>query len=58
MLETEPAITWSENKAAELIRKIRRSQFAEGCFADARDFMADGYACEVALAMAWGYWGS
>ena len=48
---------WVEAKAAELIGKIKRSQWAESCFADVRRFMAEGYACDVAMAISWGYWG-
>lgn len=47
---------WVERKSAELIAKIKRSQYAASCFADARMFMADGYASDVALAIAWNYW--
>ena len=56
MRDVEP-ISFSERKAAELIAKIRRSQWADGCFADAREFMAQGYVSECALQLAWNYWG-
>lgn len=49
---------WIERKTAELIAKIKRSQWAEGCFRDARHFIREGYAHDVALVMAWRYWGT
>lgn len=52
----ETSECWVERKAADLIARIRRSQYAKDCFADARMFMEAGYASDVALAMAWNYW--
>ncbi len=54
----KPQTDWVEQKTAELIAKIKRSQWADGCFRDARYFAREGYAMDVALAMAWKYWGS
>ena len=56
MQSVEPC--WVENKCAALIERIRRSQFALDCFSDARMFMEEGFASDVALAKAWAYWGS
>ena len=47
---------WVERKAAELIGKIKRSEYAANCFSDVRMFLAEGYAADVALALAWNYW--
>ncbi len=50
---------WEENKLAELISKIRRSQYAKDCFADAKQLVSDqGYSMVVALAISWKYWGT
>lgn len=50
---------WIETKTAELIDAIKRSPYAKDCFADARQFAEeDGYVMDVALAIAWRYWGS
>ena len=49
---------WEESKAAEMIDKIRRSEWAPGCFADVKHFLSEGYCSSVALAMAWKYWGA
>ena len=48
---------WIERKTAALIATIKRSQWAADCFRDARHFASEGYAMDVALAMAWSYWG-
>ena len=56
--ESDQPKCWEENKAAELIRRIRRSEWASGCFTDVRHFLSEGYCSSVALAMAWKYWGS
>ncbi len=48
---------WVEAKTAELIAQIKRSKYAKDCFADAKFFAErDGYAMDVALAIAWSYW--
>ncbi len=47
---------WIENKCDELIQRIKRSQYAKECFADARWFHEQGYVMDVALAQAWNYW--
>jgi len=47
---------WVEIKCADLIAKIRRSQYARECFADVRYFMELGYVHDVALTLAWNYW--
>lgn len=49
---------WVENNSAAMVAKIKRSPFAAACFSDVRHFMADGFAADVAMAMAWNYWGA
>lgn len=48
---------WIELRCAALIARIRRSRWAGNCFADAVDFVGQGYAMDVALVKSWGYWG-
>lgn len=57
-MKQKPQIDWVEQKTAELIAKIKQSQWAADCFRDARFFAREGYAMDVALAMAWKHWGS
>lgn len=54
MPDTTPC--WIETKTADLIARIKRSTYANACFADARYFAAEGYVMDVALQIAWNYW--
>lgn len=47
---------WLETKAAALIAAARKSKFRREIFADADQFIRQGYAKDVALAMAIDYW--
>lgn len=47
---------WIETKTAALLAAAKRSGFFDCVIADARAFAAQGFAWDVALAMACTYW--
>jgi len=47
---------WIEIKTDRMIQIAKRSQFAADIFRDARDFHAEGFTMDVAIAKSLRYW--
>lgn len=58
MRETSTQIDWEEKKTAELLLVAKRTGFFADVISDAKEFSAEGYRWDVALAKSLEYWNS